>query len=242
MNNQFQDYADGRMEAEARAEFESHLANDSSLNAEYQAFLEFRSSVRSAGLQEQVPNLQPMLAQICRPKPVFWRSKAFTWTASAAVCFIAFYTFAQSPMVNPSTGIQAAAATIDLTKSPLQNHWHVSDPAEAAEAMRKSIKCPVPVLKLDGLGASMVSAECGSCWIAFDLEYQETPYTIFGRRERGGLDGGKTVDFENKKLFVFPDAVGWYCTQGMTYVIKGGTPDARLAIAKIACKETPASY
>lgn len=243
MNKLIQDYIDGQMSQSERANFEAQLASDASLRAELEACMAFKAAVKSAGLTEPTPNLQPMLANICRPQVSFWRTKGFTWSASALACFAIVFTVAQSPLVNPTAGVkEVSAATISLEKSPLRYHWHESDPAKAAALIRANMKCPVPVLTLDGLGANLISAECGSCWIAFDIEYQGSVYAIFGRRESGGLDAGRLQKFEEKELFVFNDAVGWYCEGEMTYIVKGGNAAGRLAIAKYACKETPKGY
>lgn len=240
MDRMIQSYIDGRMEAAERAEFEAQLAENPQLRAEVDACLQLKESVKDAGLSETVPNLQPMLSDICRAKQPFWRSRALGWSIAGAACFAVVFSVARSPIVNPAVEVQyASAATIDLVKSPLQNHWHESDPQKAAELIRNSMHCPTPVISLEGMGASMKSAECGSCWMAFDIEYKGALYTLYGRKESGGLDAGKPEAYGNKTLYWMKDAIGWYCEGGMTYVLKGGSPEGRHAIAKHACKETP---
>lgn len=240
MNKLIQSYIDGRMDAAERTEFETQLENNPTLKAEVDACAQLKDSVRIAGLSETVPNLQPMLADICRSQQPLWRSKALRWSLAGVACFAIVFSVARSPVVNPSVSVQyASAATIDLVKSPLENHWHESNPQKAAELVRNSMHCPTPVISLEGMGASLKSAECGSCWMAFDIDYKDATYTLYGRKESGGLDDGKQEAYGDKTLYWMKDAIGWYCEGGMTYVLKGGTPEGRHEIAKQACKETP---
>jgi len=240
MNKMIQSYIDGRMDAAERAEFEIQLATNPALKAEVDAYTHLKDSVRMVGQSETVPNLQPMLAAICRSKQPIWRTKGMGWSLAGIACFAIVFSVTRSPVVNPTVSVRyASAATIDLVKSPLQNHWHESNPQKAAELVRNSMHCPTPVISLEGIGASLKSAECGSCWMAFDIEYQDEIYTLYGRKESGGLDAGKPEAYGNKTLYWMKGAIGWYCEGGMTYVLKGGTPEGRQAIAKQACKETP---
>lgn len=240
-HTRIEDYLDNRMTAEESAEFQAVLKGNQALAKDVESAQAFRSALRSVALQESVPNLQPLLADIARPKA----RKIFAKWAPAAAAAIAVFGIGIAAnrvfqdQVNPVVASAKALppmAHIE-TKSAQVMAWNGNDPATGAAKIRETFYRTIPDLDLRQM-AQLRGTRCGSCWFNFRYEYKGSLYDIYGRCETGNLDSGQQGKVANKAMYVFSDAVGWYDKDGMTYTVLGGNPNGRLDIARAAAMQT----
>lgn len=242
MNNQrIQDYINNRLSPAETQKFKEEMSQNPSLQKETEALQALRQAVRSAGLAEPVPNLQPMLAEIARPSRTSWFQK-FAPAAIACVAIFGIGVAVNRAVTDQTNPIVASAKPLPeaahlYKKSPQIMSWQGSDPKEAAAHIAKKFKQPFPTL-INMTGAEITGAECGHCWIAYDLKHNGQAYTLYGRKESGNIDQGTPQPYGDHLLYKFQDGIGWYDKGGMTYVLVGGTAEGRYALACKASKCT----
>jgi negative regulator of sigma E activity len=239
-----QAYVDNRLTGAELSEFETALAQSPSLQKEVAAYQTLRDSIKSAGLQESTPNLQPMLANIARPAKTNWFAKSFP----VAVAGIAIFGIgiAVNRVVKTQTNPTIVNAKVLPKEAMLQTksrqimQWDGNDAKEGAEHLRKTFYKAIPTIALNNTlpEAKFTGVSCGSCWINYEYTYNGQKYSIYGRCEKGNLDSGLQKLTGNQTFFVFSDAVGWYDAGDMTYVCTGGTNAGRFAVAQAASKRT----
>ncbi|MFM9873439.1 MAG: anti-sigma factor family protein [Fimbriimonadaceae bacterium] len=243
MNNKIiQNYLDNQLSLSEKEQFESEIASNPKLAQEVESLKTFKCAIQKACLTESIPNLHPALANITRPISTNWFTKAAPY---AIACFSIFAIgLAANRVISDRTNPTIAIAkTLPpearlQTKSPLVMHWDGSDPIEGAAHIRKTFYRTFPTIALNDLkGANFKAAECGSCWINFQYEFQGSLYNIYGRCEKGNLNSGQPMAFGKQTFYTFSDAVGWY-DQDMTYVCTGGTPNGRMMVSQSAIKRT----
>lgn len=237
-SRRIQDFLNNRMTPSETEEFNKEMSQNPILQKETEALQNFRKAVRTAGLAEPVPNLQPMLADIVRPAKTNWLQKLLP-AATVCVALLGIGVVVNSSISDQRTPIVASAKPLPdsahlYKKSSQIMTWQGSNPTEAAQQIAANFKRPFP--SLAGMeGAELIGAECGYCWIAYDLKHNGNEYTLYGRKEQGNLDSGTPQPFGDHILYTFQDGIGWYDAGGMTYVLVGGTAEGRFALA---CKAT----
>lgn len=237
MRFDWQAYLDGSLEAEEMTRHELALREDPAAAEEVAALGRMRTALREAILSEPVPvaRLEKALKQTVRPAFVWpWRTAALT----AVTCAVAAFAFiALRPVSVTDRGLPDAIVG-KMMPTPMIAQAKTTDADAAAEEIRREGGIAAPTIRLTSLGASMTSAECGNCWIAYDYNIEGEIYTILGRKSSGMWKGMESFDASGKRLYTTPGGIGWHCKGSMSYLVVGGNEETRRKIAASACLET----
>lgn len=230
----WQAYDDGSMDAATRAMADKALAESESARSQLQHFRTFREELRNAALSEPVPvqRLSVCLTVAIRQAQPARRRRMFYWSgglATAACLIVAMVVFANTPRIN------------EVGSPPVATAKTMHEPRAIRNWLADETGLPVPEIKLAGLDARMEGASHGRDWVAWEVTLCGQDYTIYGRQDQHWFDHATMIEQGMKPMFVDGKHIGWYCAMGMAYVIKGGTPEGRLQLAKIACQETPSA-
>ncbi len=237
MNFDWQAYLDRSLGAEEMARHEAALQNDPAAAEEVEALGRMRAAFREAILAEPVPvaRLEKALRQTVRPAFVWpWRTAALT----AVTCAVAAFAFVSLRPVSSVQRVIPDSIVGQMMPTPMIAQAKTSDADAAAEEIRREGGIPAPTIRLTGMGASMTSAECGNCWLAYDYKIGGETYTIIGRKSAGMWKGMQSFDASGKRLYETTDGVGWHCKGSMSYLVIGGNAETRRKIAANACQET----
>ena len=246
----WQAYLDGSLSEQDKAAADARLAADAAARAELDGLKEFTSKLRDSALAEAVPvdRLQAGMRSALRPTGVFGTNVRPGVAAAMAACLVlvALAVNFAAVLKNPipvgngtSSGGYPGPIAIDLRKSAFVGALDGSDPKTAAAWATKTVHYNVPPVDLQSVGATMTKTECGGCWIAYHFDYEGSDYTLYGRRETGGLAKATTLQCgSDVALYLVQDGVAWYAKNGMTYVLKGGDSAGRESLAKIASDQT----
>ncbi len=239
----WQAYLDGSLEGDQLAHAEQNLNDDPNARAELDGLKSFIGQLKNQGLSEPVPldRLKANLNQTVRANRTPWHARPVFWVpAMAAALGILALTF-NNPIrsINSYQPLPVAAQEVELRLSEFQAATTIHDPQAAARWANEKTKKPAPVVTFASLpGTTFDGAECGFCWIAYKISYKGDQYTVYGRQERDRYtDELPSSSCDGGTLFHFKGGVGWRGKGNMSYAVKGGTSEGRLAIAESAIME-----
>lgn len=229
----WQAYDDGSMDVATRAQAEQALATSDQARRELEQLRAFRVQLREAAMAEPVPveRLQARLQVVVRPGRPARAYRVATWTAglAAAACLAVVFVLARAPRIDE---VSTPAVAIETT---------VHEPRAVRDWLASGTGLPVPEIRLAGLDASIAGASHGKDWIAWKVTMCGDEYVIYGRESNNWFDHATEIQTGLKPMYVDGKHVGWYCGMGMAYIVKGGTEEGRLQLAKRACMETPSA-
>lgn len=241
----WQAYLDGSLIQQEQLRADELLRQDPSAQAELDSLKNFREQIKKAGLGEAVPTsrLEANLRQIVRENRTPWFAR-FSFLGPVAAAIVALAVIVNVPTnfrtVDQPSSNQVVASTLDLRLSPFVASMAVHDPQKAAEWTASKVHYPTPVISLASLkGSELEGAECGQCWMAYRVQYQGEKYIIYGRHESDRFAKKKCMMAQgNVHLYEYTDGLAFRGKNDMTYLVKGGTKEGRMAIVKAACEET----
>jgi hypothetical protein len=227
----WQAYADGSLSAEDRSFADQLLASDPSAVEERNGFLAFFEETRKRGLEEPVPrkDLDRMLRDVVkaeRPKPVFsWARVSIPATALILIA-VGILWWKHDPMEFAVTPI---AAVLESTEMPEAEAW-----------LERNTGYDVPKLDLPR-EATLVMARYGERkdWACIDFMHDGQLYLLYMKRDGSSLGRSPTRIFDGQGFFE-GQGVGWK-TAGLSYYLKGGTPQGRWSFATHLAPQTQAA-